>query len=319
MSTLVTQAKKSHSCSLNLDILLGAFDVVKVPFESVGLSMKLIKAQLVDTSPDALLNVALTCKTFYELSKTLIYRNVHLTFNRNRRMINGSLIRRLLEDNSLSKNVRCVRIRWAPNASLQSGEGSKEDLALLGQALPKLVGLHTFVWDAQYPIVSWLLDVLRSSHPECMMYIRHPPNQDAARTLSRLRDLPKLHALDASFLGGQLLAYHELGQLLMSSSIRDLAITSPGEQQAILQVLWDLPGPLHLRSLDIDGIMVHLADLPIAWSRVTSLRISTGADWFGRLPQFRDLRSLELRFYIDSCESSLDQFLKVVKGLKSCL
>jgi len=168
-------------------------------------------AQLLSNSAGSLLNVALTCKAFYDVSKIFIYRTVHFTFNRNRRTINGALIKRFLEDDSLSRKVRCVRINWAPNASLQSGEGSKEDLNLFGQALPKLVGLHTFIWDAQYPIVSWLSEILRLSHPECMMYIRHPLNQDAARTLPRLRGLRRLHALNASFAYGQLQAYKELG------------------------------------------------------------------------------------------------------------
>lgn len=272
--------------------------------------------QLLHTSPGSLLNVALTCKSFYELSKLFIYSTVYFTFNRNRRIRNGRVIIRLLEDDDLSRKVRCVRINWAPNANLQSGEGSKEDLDLLGRALPKLVNLRTFIWDAQYPIVAWLLDILRSSHPECMMYIRHPPNQDAVRTLSRLCGLPKVHALDASFLDGQIQAYKELGKLLMASSIKDFAFTSPLEQIELIRVLSKLPGPLHLTSLEINNIIVDLSDYPIAWSRVTSLAIRTDAYCFARLPQFADLRSLELRLWYEWDKPSLDQFLQSCQRLE---
>jgi len=273
-------------------------------------------AQLLSISPGSLLNVALTCKIFYNLSKNFIYKTVYFTFNRSRRITNGALVRRLLEDDDLSRKVRCVRIHWAPNASLQSGEGSKEDLALLGRALPKLFALHTFIWDAQYPIVSWLVDIVRSSHPECTVYIRHPPVQDATRTLSRLQDLPKLHALDASFLDGQFLAYKELRKLLTSSSIRDLTVTSPGDQIAILQVLWKLPGPLHLRSLEINGIQIHLEELPIAWTRVESLAIHTDAGCLAGLPRFDELRSLELRLNISSDQLSFNQFVQSCQRLE---
>jgi len=273
-------------------------------------------AQLLSISPGSLLNVALTCKIFYNLSKNFIYKTVYFTFNRSRRITNGALIRRLLEDDDSSRKVRCVRIHWAPNASLQSGEGSKEDLVLLGRALPKLFALHTFVWDAQYPIVSWLVDIVRSSHPECTVYIRHPPVQDATRTLSRLQDFPKLHALDASFLDGQFLAYKELGKLLTSSSIRDLTVTSPGDQIAILQVLWKLPGALHLRSLEINGIQIHLEELPIAWTRLESLAIHTDAGCLAGLPRFDELRSLELRLNISSDQLSFNQFVQSCQRLE---
>lgn len=272
--------------------------------------------QLLHTSPGSLLNVALTCKSFYELAKTFIYKTVHFTFNRDRRGMNGALIKRLLEDDDLSKKVRCVRIDWAPNAKLQAGEGSKQELDLLGRALPKLARLRTFIWDAQYPIVSWLLDMLRSCHPGCKMYIRHPPNQDAARTLSRLQNLPNLHALDASLLDGQIQAYKVLGKLLASSSIKEFTFTSPVEQIDLVRVLSKLPGPLHLRSLEINGLILDLSLYPIAWSQVTSLAIRTNASCFVGLPCFDNLRSLDLRLWSVSENSFLDQFLQSCQRLE---
>lgn len=216
-----------------------------------------------------MLHIALTSREFKSLSKGLIYNDIHFTFNRRRREINGSLINQLLNDSNLRAKVRCVKILWAPNARLQPGEGSKEDLELFGQVLPELVGLRTFIWDAQYPILFWLLEALHAYHPRSKLYIRQPPCQDAARALSRLCHIPCLSSLDVVLEPGQFQASRELEKVLLSSPIQDLAIMSPNHTP--LQSLLNTSIPLQLRSLEVVGFAFDIYSLPIIWSQFDRL------------------------------------------------
>lgn len=256
--------------------------------------------QLNQTSPKSLLNVALSSRSLYCLSKSFIYRVIHITFNRSRRDVNGRLITQLLADDDLSAKVREIRILWAPSAKLQPGEGSKEDLELLGRGLPKLVGLKTFIWDAQYPILSWLLETLQIHHPQCLLYTRHPASQDSALTLPRLYASPCLFSLDVTVTTGQFQAFKELQKVLTSApNLRDLSIASifidyhysryqePGDPGG--------PEPLHLRSLELCGAIFGLPRIPIAWSTLERLSLENALYLPKSMPNFAGLKSLRLR------------------------
>lgn len=282
---------------LDTDILLEVLNTVRsITDKHFGFSrIKLIMLQLRDVSPRSLLNISLTSRTLHGLSRSLIYSTLCFTFNRNRRDINGRLIRRLLSDGDLKAIVRSVEIRWAPNANLQPGEGSKEDLELLGQVLPDLVELRTFIWDAQYPILSWLLEILRSSHPRCKLYIRHPPSPDAARTLVRLRDLPCLFSLDVAISPGQYQAFRELQRVLTTSPPADLALALVFYM--VTHTMDNINNPLNLRSLNIDGGIGYIWRLPILWSGLHRLSFNIpNHDLPEKVPQFDRLKSLILRW-----------------------
>ncbi|CAF9935231.1 MAG: hypothetical protein ALECFALPRED_006341 [Alectoria fallacina] len=219
------------------------------------------------------------------------------TFNNSRRDVNGRLIRQLLADDDLGAKVREIRILWAPSTKLQHGEGSKGDLELLGQALPRLTGLKTFIWDAHYPILSWLLEILQTHHPQCSLYTRHPASQGSAQTLPRLCGSPCLFSLDVTLTIGQFQAFKELQKVLTSAlNLRDLTITStfnspyvsPYQEQ-------EEPEPLQLRSLELDGPLFITFKLPVAWPILE--RLSLGSLFY--LPSFSSdiagLKSLRLR------------------------
>lgn len=251
-----------------------------------------------------MLNVTLSSRSFYRLSRSLIYRVIRFTFNRSKRDVNARLIRQLLADDALSAKVREIHILWAPSARLQPGEGSKQDLELLGKALPKLKGLKTFVWDAQYPILSWFLKELQTRHPQCLLYIRHPASQDSAQTLPRLHGSPGLFALDVTLTTGQFQAFHEVQKVLCSApNLRDLTIAS-----AFNSVLlsYGQPGPsqpLRLRSLELYGRVFDISRLPVVWPMLERLSLEGFSCVASVIPDFSGLKSLKLR--IDPDDSVL--------------
>ena len=272
------------------------------------------ETQLSITSPKSLLNVALSCRSLYHLSRSLTYRVVHFTFNRSRRDINGRLIKQLLADDDLSAKVREIRILWAPNAKLQPGEGSKQDLELLGQALPKLHGLKTFIWDAQYPILSWLLEALRKDHPQCLLYIRHPSSQESARTLPRLCG-SCLFALDVKVATGQFQAFRELQKVLYStSSLRDLTIDS---SQSPLYKWQGKSEPLRLRSLELYGCAFDRARLPVVWPILERLSLDRVSFLSSVIPDISGLKSLKLRINGFSDSLLLGTILQCCKRLEA--
>lgn len=233
----------------------------------------------------------------FDFSRSFIYRVIHLTFNRSRRDVNGRLVKQLLTDDDLSAKVREIRILWAPSAKLQPGEGSKEDLELLGRALPRLTGLKTFIWDAQYPILSWLLKTLQTHHPQCLLYTRHPGSQDSAQTLPRLCASPCLFSLDVTLTSGQYQAFKELKKVLSSApNLRDLTIASafniphvsPDDVRGKPQILL-------LRSLELYGPIFGLVKLPIAWQMLERLSLDSVSYLPTFMPDFAGLKSLRLR------------------------
>ena len=245
-----------------------------------------------------MLNVALSSRTLYHLSRRFIYRDIHLTFNRSRRDINGRLIRQLLANHDLSSKVQQLRILWAPSAKLQPGEGSKEEFELLGQLLPKLTGLRAFVWDAQYPILSWLLEALQRHHPKCRLYNHHPASQDSARTLSHLRASPCLFSLDVTLAAGQFEAHHELHRILITASnLTDLTVTSPWSSSNVLPILKQGDSErLRLRSLELYGPRLdEFKLLPVVWSMLERLSLDTLLFDPNIIPQLPELRFLKLR------------------------
>lgn len=272
--------------------------------------------QLSQMSPRSLLSVALSSRSLYHLSKSLIYRVLRFTFNRSRRDVNGRLIRRLLADDSLSPKVQEIRVLWGPSAKLQPGEGSKGDLELLGQALPNLTELKTFIWDAQYPILSWLLEALHTHRPHCLLYTRHPASQASAQTLPRLYASPSLVSLDATITAGQFLAFRELQRVLASTpNLRDLsiasALNSPSPQVSVYQEQEE-PKLLHLRSLELYGCIFGVFKLPIAWSMLERLSLDSLSYLPNSEPDFAGLKSLRLR------TTSHSNLVPLVAALQDC-
>ena len=267
------------------------------------------------TSSKSLLDVAISSRSLYRLSRSLIYRVLHFTFNRSRRDVNGRLIKQLLADDVLSAKVREIRIHWAPSAKLPPGEGSKADLELLGQALPKLNGLRTFIWDAQYPILSWLLKALEREQPKCVLYIRHPPSQDSAQTLPRLCGSPCLFALAVTLTTGQFQAFKCLQNVIYSApNLRDLTIVSTFNSPQISSYQEQGQSePLRLRSLELCGRIFDTFKLPVAWSMLARLSIESLSYLPGLIPDFSGLKSLQLRIR-DSGETVL--LGVILKGCK---
>ena len=244
-----------------------------------------------------MLNVALSSRSLYHLSKSFIYRVIHFTFNCSRRDINGRLIKSLLADDALSAKVQEIRVLWAPSAKLQPGEGSKEDLELLGQTLPKLTGLRACIWDAQYPILSWLLETLQVHHPECFLYTRHPASQDSAQTLPRLRSSSCIFSLDVTIAAGQFQAFRELQKVLASApNLRDLSITSAFYDPHILPYQEiGAPNPLHLRSLELYDRNFDIKNFPVEWPMLERLSLDVDAFTPKSVSNFAGLKSLTLR------------------------
>lgn len=265
-----------------------------------------------------MLNVALSSRSLYRLSRGLIYRVIRFTFNRSRRDVNARLIRQLLADDELSAKVREIHILWAPSARLQPGEGSKQDLELLGKALSKLTELRTFVWDAQYPIFSWLLKEFQTRHPQCLLYIRHPASQDSAQTLPRLYGSPGLFALDVTVTTGQYQAFSEVQKVLYSApNLRDLTITSAFNS---LLVSYGQPGPsqpLRLRSLELYGPVFEIFRLPVVWTMLERLSLGRLSYIASVIPDFSGLKSLKLRIENPGDSVLLGTVLQSCKRLES--
>ena len=195
----------------------------------------------------------------------------------------------------MSTKVQEIRILWAPSAKLRPGEGSKEDLDSLGQALPRLTRLKTFIWDAQYPIVSGLLETLQKHHPQCLLYTRHPASGNSAMTLPRLCASPCLFALNVTLTTGQIQASKELRHVLISApKLRDLTIRIP---QSLLDQLQGSFNLLHLRSLELSGVPSDSVRFPvnIAWSMLERLSIKTSLFYPDIVPQLPCLKSLRLQ------------------------
>lgn len=302
------------SCPLDIDILLEVFEIVRRWDPEMRHYIRLMNSQLRSTSPNSLLNVALTCRTFNSLSKAFLYRSVHFIFNRNRRVINGRLIRQLLEDAHLSAKVRCVRIDWAPSAKLAPGEGSKEDLIHFAHTLPKLNRLDRFIWDAQYPIIPWFLDTLRTSQPKCQLYIRQPPCQNAARSLAHLQNLQCLRALDIGFYSGQFQAYNEFAKVLTSSTMSHLAVTAAADNTFMLGS--NLPNPLTLTSLETRGFITDPHGF-VALPQLIRLAMHTDNALLVKLPPLDGLKTLELQLDNSAGRQNLPQMLQSCRRLET--
>ena len=276
------------------------------------------KTQLSQTSPRSLLNVALSSRSLNRLSKSFIYRVIHFTFNRSRRDVNGRLIRQLLNDEYLSAKVREIRIIWAPSAKLQPGEGSKEDLELLGQALSNLTGLKSFIWDAQYPVLAWLLERLQTSHPHCLLYARHPASQNSAQTLLRLRATPCLSSLDVTITIGQYQAFRELEKVLNSApNLRDLTIASSFDMIYLLRTEQRDLGPLELRSLELYGSPLKFWRLPVVWQKLERLSMDSISNFPDLASQFTGLKILRICLEGQQKVEHLAEFLQNCTQLES--
>ena len=189
---------------------------------------------------------------------------------------------------------------------------------MLGQALPKLTGLKTFIWDAQYPILSWLLETLQIHHPLCLLYTRHPARQDSAQTLSRLCASPCLSSLDVTITSGQFQAFRELQKVLTSApNLRDLTIVSafnsphvsPYQEQGE-------PKPLHLRSLELYGRVFDIFKLPVVWPMLERLSLDSLSYLPSFVPDFAGLKSLRLRNGDSNNSDSLNIALQECKKLE---
>lgn len=265
-----------------------------------------------------MLNVALSSRSLYRLSKSFIYRVIHFTFNRSRRDVNRRLIKQLLTDEDLSAKVREIRIIWAPSAKLQPGEGSKEDLELLGQALSKLTGLRSFIWDAQYPVLAWLLGTLQTSHPNCLLYTRHPASQNSAQTLWRLRASPCLFSLDVTITTGQFQAFRELQKVLNSApNLRDLTIASSFDMLKILHNEQRDPIPLELRSLELYGSPLEFWRLPVVWQKLERLSMDSISNFPDLASQFTGLKILRICLEEQQESAHLAEFLQKCTHLES--
>ena len=265
--------------------------------------------QLSQSSSTSLLNVALSSKSLYHLSRSFIYSIIRFTFNRSRRAINGRLIKQLLGDENLSAKVREIRILWAPP------KNGQEDLELLGQALPKMTGLKTFIWDAQYPILSWLLEALQKQHPQCLLYIHHPASIDSAQNLQRLHGSAGLFSLDATLDFGQYEALVVLQKVLNSlPNLRDLTVAyGPYSRNVTSNQEQKDPKTLRLRSLEIYGGVPHAMKLSVAWPVLERLSLDSSY-YFGAFEvDFSGLKILRLRMVNGY---PLDSALKSCKKLE---
>ena len=235
--------------------------------------------------------------------------------------MNGNLVKRLLHESELKTKVRSVKILWAPNANLQPGKGSKEDLEMLGQALPSFSGLRSFIWDAQYAIVPWLLEVLRSAHPRCKLYIRHPSSPDAARTLVRLRDLPCLFSLDVITSPGQFQAFEELDRVLTTTSPTHVALAA--NFTVFKQYQDEEIQPRRVKSLEFRGcidFIDYLWKFPVLWSDLKRLSFTMGNSnriLSYKSPSLDKLRALELRCQWNGNGDNLKELLQGCPQLKS--
>ena len=270
------------------------------------------------TSPKSLLNVALSSRSLYRLSRSLIYRVIHFRFHFSRSKKNRQLISKLLADDHLSNQVREISILWAPSAKLQPGEGSKADLELLGQVLPKLHRLKLFVWDCQYEMHSWLSKALQEQRPHCQLYIRLP-RTPVSRTMPRLCDSPCLFALDVTLGGHQFHLIKELRKVLFSTpNLRHLTIDSDSEHLERLGYRrQENVEPLRLRSLELYGLIPDGIGYTIVWPMLERLSLDNVSSLPSGMWDFSGLKSLKLR--IEGIRESLllDTVLQSCKRLEA--
>ena len=279
-----------HS-ALNVDLLLEILDQLQV------------------VSPRSLLNVSLSSKTLYRCARGLIYRVIHLTFTEKRRKINRRLIDSLLESSDLYLKVQELIIHWAPDPETPPGKGSKADFEpdfeRLRELLPRLTGLKTFIWNAQYSIEQWLLDALCLCSPYCKLYIRAPVGNSVIRNIQPLRGLPCLYSLQVSFtryiLPGSYGAPRDLiTQYNHERPLKDLAIEWENIP-AGSHHLENLPSPLQLRSLQVDVSNQHYRESiwqwSVAWSMLERLSISQIPFSSDLAPQLTALKILRLQLH----------------------
>ena len=249
------------------------------------------------TSPRSLLNVALSSRSLYHLSKSFIYRVLHFTFNPSRRNVNGRLIRQLLTDDDLSTKVQEIRVLWAPARELQPGGGSKEDVDSLERALPRLTRLKTFIWDAEYPTVSGLLETLQEHHPQCTLFIRG----DLARNLPRPSPSHGRLSIDVTLTSGQRQGSNTV------PAIHDLTTNTASF------FLAQLPGsliPFHLRSLVLHQDSGFF-EFSVIWSMLQRVSLDDSLRDQQIVPDFSCLKSLRLRVMFG-------EFLHLSNSLQEC-
>ena len=255
-------------------------------------------------SPRSLLNVSLSSKTLCRCARGLIYRVIHLTFTEKRREINRRLIDNLLGSNELCLKVQELIIHWAPDAKLPPGAGSKADFERLRELLPRLTGLRTFMWDAQYSIQQWVLDVLCLHSPTCQLYIRAPISNSVNRDIRPLRGVPCLHSLRVCFAGSiPPGSYGGLRDLIIQSNhehkLEDLAIDWESVPTGS-SLLENLSPQLQLRSLEVDG-PTYFGDSvwqwSVEWSMLERLSISHIPFSSDLAPQLTALKILRLRLH----------------------
>lgn len=204
-------------------------------------------------------------------------------------------------------------ILWAPNANLQRGEGSKKELEFLGKVIPNMVALDVFVWDAQYPIIPWFLEILKRHCSNLRLYIRHPYSETSAQALQRLHGLPCLFSLDVILASGQYLACKELDRLLDSCRLKDLCMDTSfycaSEVRPVLE-------PLQLRSLEVHSCLNNTWRPAVEWPKLQ--RLSTDSiSWIPEVAsQLTNLSILQLQVEDKENGMFLPSFLRSCKGLK---
>ena len=260
--------------------------------------------QLQVVSPRSLLNVSLSSKILYRCARGLIYRVIHLTFTQKRREINRRLIDNLLGSSELCLKVQELIIHWAPDAKLPSGAGSKADFGGLRELLPRLSGLRTFIWDAQYSIQQWVLDLLCLYSPNCQLYIRAPISNPVNRDIRPLRGVPSLYSLRVCFAGSiPPGSYGGIRDLITHCNhehkLKDLAIDWESVPTGS-SLLENLSPQLQLRSLEVDG-PTYIGDSvwqwSVEWSMLERLSISHIPFSSELAPQLSALKILRLRLH----------------------
>ena len=186
-------------------------------------------------------------------------------------------------------------------------------MELLGKSLPTLTNLKTFIWDAQYAILPWLLDSLHKYHPQCKLYARFPGRQDTALTLTRLRNSCSLFSLDVTFLPGQFQAFAELQKVASACpNLKDLSImltsSNTSTNPTSLPSFRTLDTPFTLRSLELNGNETYGFEAEefwpkfIEWRRLERLSINDFKMLGPVITELSHLRSLQLNVEQSSIE-----------------
>ena len=128
--------------------------------------------------------------------------------------------------------------------------------------------LLAFGWNAQYPIIPWLLKALSTHLPQCRLYTRVPAWQQTIPSLPHLCGSPCLYSLDVEFSPTDWHAFSRLRDLAISChSLENLSVIwkSRSHAQTWYESLEHLPESLQLRSLEVDGPM-ELPDNGGVWN-----------------------------------------------------